>query len=260
MKRRHIMLLGAVALVLVWAQAATAGLLPGLYTADVTVVAGSGASAAQQTWSIPTGILSANEYWEYDIVTEASPVNLMNGGTRVATLKHLTIGIQPDPLVKLLFTAEAGGSDTPFTFTSALVPVTPSMTNPDGYASASITVTDGSGDSAATLTGQLGGGKSYEAYYNGSTVFSGSGLINQVVATAGSNSVTERSPLTGWTTISASVSNISSKYGFLLTAGDIATGSSTFQIVPEPSTLALIAIGCVSMLAYAWRRRNNRAN
>jgi hypothetical protein len=172
MKRQLIPAFCVFCAVLAWAIPAPAETMGHLVQLSVTVSAASsdGLQAASQTFFIPHGVIDADELAEFSIVSPDSPFTLMSGSTVLGTITDLELGVQPDPLVKLKFAVTAGETDTPFTITSAIVPVVPAYVNPLGYASAGVTLSD-DGDGSAALTGSFPGGKVYEALYNGSSVF-----------------------------------------------------------------------------------------
>jgi hypothetical protein len=126
------------------------------------------------------------------------------------------------------------------------------LADPVGYASAAITVTSDS--DGAVLTGQFSGNTAYQAKYNGSTVFSD--LVSSITAPV-DDSVTgrDRSPVAGWAVIPGSVNSIQSEFKFTLSAGDSASGTSRFEVVPEPSGLAALAVGLVSIGGLLTRKR-----
>jgi MYXO-CTERM domain-containing protein len=47
----------------------------------------------------------------------------------------------------------------------------------------------------------------------------------------------------GWLEIPGAVSSMQVEYSFVLSAGDQASGSSNYAIVPEPAGLALLVVG-----------------
>ncbi len=263
MKRQLIAVFCVFCMVLAWTVPAPAGTIGNLVQLDVTVAATSsdGSSAASETFVIPHGIIDAGTLSNFVIVSpDSSPYYLMSGSTVLGTITDLELGVQGDPVVKLKFAVTAGDTDTPFTITSAVVPVVPGYTGATGFASGAITATDDNND-GVTLAGAFPGGKTFEAMYNlGSGVF-GSPLLNSLTATAdvGSASTSENS---GWQPIPGTVNDIESQFQFVLSHGDDASGTANFQIqVPEPGSLALAAIGGIFALAggFGWRRRTHGA-
>jgi hypothetical protein len=232
-------------------SSASADSIGGLYLLEVTANATNkdGSLLASHTWFITHGVIDANTLAEFTLVSKGSPYELTNGTEVLGTINELEVGVQPDPLVKLKFAVSAGTTDTPFTITSAVVPV-PGYTAAAGSASAAVTITD-DGDSSVSLTGQFTGSKAYQAVYNGSSVFRN--LVDPVSGTSGSYVGQEGS---GWQSIAGPVTSISSQFSFVLSHDDDASGTSVFQVVPEPGSLVLAAIGGVLALAgYGWRRR-----
>ena len=249
MKRQLITAVCAVCVGLAWAAPASADSIGGLYVLQITAQAtnNDGSLLASHTWTIPHGIIDANTLAEFTVISSDAPYQLMNGATVLGTITDLEVGVQPDPLVKLKFAVTAGATDTPFTITSAVVPV-PNYTSTMGYASAAVTVTD-DGDGSASLTGQFPGQKAFEAVYNGSSVFSD--LVDPVAVSVGSGTSSEN---WGWQPVPGIVSSISSQFQFVLSANDDASGTSTFQVIPEPGSLALAAIGVLALAGFGWRR------
>jgi hypothetical protein len=122
------------------------------------------------------------------------------------------------------------------------------ITNPEAYASASITLKDRNGDGAA-ITG-LYDGKVYLAVYNSSSVYAN--LVDSF--TAGTNKAVTQSeykPMMGGTeTIVDTLSSINATFKFTLSAGDCVVGTSYFEVfhAPEPATIALLGLGSLVLL------------
>ncbi len=171
-----------------------------------------------------------------------------SSGAVLGTLDTLDLVFNADPAVVLNFSVVAGPFGTNFTITSAIIQFAP-IANPDAYASAAITVTDNNLN-GATLTGLLANSKAYRAYYNNPAV-DWAYLVGPVVAPAGASAVgSERRPALPqiWETIPATVDQIGSQFRFHLTALDSASGTSRFEVVPEPVSLSLLALGGLAML------------
>jgi hypothetical protein len=92
-----------------------------------------------------------------------------SSGNVLGTVKEVTLAIDTDPTVSLGFFVTANASTTTFTISSPVVSFAP-MLNPQGSASAGVTLTDNDGDGASS-TGLFSVDKAYEARYNTSSVF-----------------------------------------------------------------------------------------
>lgn len=161
------------------------------------------------------------------------------------------IFLQQDPIVNLNFAVQANGTDTTFTITSALLSF-PTINSAIGQSSASFAVSDTNGlGGGATLTGAVPGtgGHAYRAAYNGfagmdlGTTFS-THVLGLSAPVFGTDAVTEDQLPIGI----GSVSDMSSKIRFTLTAGDLASGSTVYEIVPEPASLALLVFGAAMLV------------
>jgi hypothetical protein len=157
------------------------------------------------------------------------------------------VAYQTDPVVNLSFSVTAGpnAGGTDFTIKSALLSF-PTILAADakGRASTSFTVTDGLDDDGATLT-PLAAPKAYLAQYNGfvpdGTTFTN--LIDAiVVAPEDTIGVSAEYPGGGaYELIGVDVNDMSAQISFTLSPNDLASGTSTFEIIPEPATFILLA-------------------
>jgi PEP-CTERM motif-containing protein len=182
------------------------------------------------------------QHWTQSIAADGTIVYswAITNAPVAASLITLDVSADFDPLVRLNFAVTAGALDTTFTINSPVVSF-PALANVQGAASAATTLTTDS--DGGTLTGLYSGGKSYQAMYNGGTVFAN--LDNSINSPNPFDSVTssERSPATGFTPIAGSVSDIESQFQFTLSALDSASGTSIFTVVPEPGTIVLVFMG-----------------
>jgi hypothetical protein len=221
------------------APTAVANLTPMVFTIEATNTAGTGtfnASIDDVHWLSGTSCI-----W-----TLTGPVDLRNRdtGAVVATLQSAQATYLSDPAVNLSFAVVSGPSTTLFTIKSALLTFPTPILQPAGRASAAFTVTDGEED-GAQLVGT--GGGAYLAQYNGfvpgGTTFAN--LIPQVNAPAmGSGSLAEEFPGGGnYQNLGTSASNMSSQVSFTLTPNDLASGTSNFELIPEPGALLLVLTG-----------------
>jgi hypothetical protein len=175
------------------------------------------------------------------------PVELVDPETEevIAVLTSGNAFIAGDPAVNFGFAVQAGGTDTTFFITSALVSF-PAINSAQGQAGAAFTITDQTHD-GATLSTLNRVGKAYNATYNGTTAFAD--LVSGFSAGAGhSESSDENEPPSGYSNIADPVTSIESSVYFKLSANDLASGTNSFEVIPEPSTLALLALGALSML------------
>jgi len=225
---------------------ATAGALAGTISDPVIQVQAS-SSLGSGTLNVP--FIPGN----YDPVTGeyrwslAEPVDITaDGGGLIATIESLSTFLMVDPLVNVGFVATAGPSDVTITITSALIGFTP-ISPASGTASAQLGLTDNDGN-GGTLTGNHAGGLGFRADYNG-VVPTGTTFATLVptfsVGMFGSDNRNGNVPLTG---IGPAVSNMSSQYSFTFTANDSASGTSVFVVIPEPASLALLALGGLALI------------
>jgi hypothetical protein len=161
------------------------------------------------------------------VAAENNPTEIL------AILNGVSITIKADPIIELGFAVAAGDYDTAFSFSSPVLTFDP-LVNPEARAFASITV--GPDD---TFTGAYDY-KAYRSFYNGSMVFAD--LVDTPVGWPGG------SESTGWQQILGTVSSIQAKWRFTVTAEGIASGTSNFEVIPEPTTLLLLGLGSLVLL------------
>lgn len=163
-------------------------------------------------------------------------------------IEGLTLTLRSDPEVGVEFGVRAGPVDTPFTISSGLETFA-ALTNPDAYASAGVTLTDKLPIGGATITGLYSGGKTNRARYNGSTDFAN--LVSGFALSPGIGTETHEEAKGNefsMITINDTLTSIESDFYFTLTAKDSASGTSTFVVVPEPATMALLGLGSLVLL------------
>ena len=203
------------------------------------------------------------EWGDYDPATQTwtwtlpEAVEFWDGGAFLGSLDGFYGEIVADPEVNLSFAVQSGPGDTDFYIASALLndpdmfPIPPEYAT--GHAAASFSLTDFDGGSA-TLTGIGDTGGAYLAQYNGwagdpfggpqGTTFA-EGIFSM---SAGFFETVTEDFLHPETDIGETVDDMSSLVSFTLSAQDLASGTSSYVIVPEPGALALLALGCVVLL------------
>lgn len=135
--------------------------------------------------------------------------------------------------------------DTDFTIKSALIDVNPDLATAQGRASAAISLTDVAGGAGATLTGLNAGGGSYVAQYNGlvpAGVTFTEGINN--IATGSTTTTPFNFPAAPntFSPIAGTVQDLSTQVSFRLSAGDIASGTTNFIVIPEPASALLLGV------------------
>ncbi|MEW6250968.1 MAG: hypothetical protein AB1716_10000 [Planctomycetota bacterium] len=169
----------------------------------------------------------------------------------IGTLNEADVRFVDDPVLTLAFSVTAGDQATTFSIKTALLVISPPLTSAQGQASAAVvaTDTDGTGVNLRGLGG-VGGDKVYLAHYNGfvpnGTPFAE--LLTTLSAGAyGSAAGSSNVPLTP---IAGTVNDMSSMLHFELSARDLASGTTVYEVVPEPAALAVMVL-----LGWLVRRR-----
>ena len=242
LKRRFVLVVLMSVVLSALGQVALGTWVPGPHMCMVSIeVSNEQGSGKFEAWFPPGQAINGRAGWSLPAAAIA------NGqGTPIANIQTVDITYDADPMVSLDFAVIAGISDTTFTITTAAVSFDP-LVNPDAYASATATVTD-TGIDGATMTGLQTGAKLYEARYNGSVAWAD--LIDSISAGLASSETGDgRRPLVApnMETIPDTVVSIEAQYKFVLSAEDFASGTSTFEVVPEPATLILLGIGAMML-------------
>jgi hypothetical protein len=208
------------------------------------------------SWSTQWDITSDTANWS--LPAPLSIYSSTNPELLLATVNGLTLSYDTDPFVSLGFNVVSGGAPTNFSISSAVVPVAPTITNGLAFATAGVTVTENPPFDGASMTGLFAGSKAYEARYNGGgSIFAD--LVSPVIVPPFgiTGTGTEKFPPGVGTTvvIPGVVFNIESQFNFTLSANDQASGTSIFNIVPEPSSVVLAACGLAALVWHVARRR-----
>lgn len=184
--------------------------------------------------------------------SDGSFLGTLNPGGQTSSIEYVV-----DPIVNLSFSVQAGNSTTAFSIGSALLSF-PTIAAAEARASVGFSVTDFTGGDGATLTGTGGhsGTAGYTAQYNGfAGTNSGTSFLEALPSIVAAPFLTavdsETTPASGYTSI-GSASDMSTLVSFTLTAGDFASGTSTFEIIPEPTTGLLLVVAAGALFA---RRR-----
>ena len=171
---------------------------------------------------------------------------------KIATITGLVASMDADPSVSVTFAMTAGSEPTTFNiFTTEIM--FPDIVDGQAFAFATLVLTDEDGD-GATMTGLFSDDKAYQARYNNGQVFTE--LLAPLIADPDDFAFTGgRVPDSGRDPVTGAVTSIIAEYKFTLSPNDTAVGSSRFDIVPEPATIALLGLGGAVMLVLRRERR-----
>jgi hypothetical protein len=229
------------------ASVASADLTDEVFTLHATAGGQSGVYHVMQEdgWYDDNG----NFFWILE-----NDVNIKgDNGEVLATLSAANISIFADPVININFHVQASNQNTIFQVTSGLLSF-PDINNAIGAASAGVTVTDVNGN-GATLAPD--GDSMYRAHYNGlvpaGTLFTT--LLEEPVSAGAFNSASGADEYPGggnFVAIGETVESMSARWTFSLSAFDIASGTSTYVIIPTPAGAALLGF---AGLAASRRRR-----
>ena len=189
-----------------------------------------------QDWTYQSGSGWSREFW--------------HESEFLGRVSNLTVNLFGDPQVDVNFSIFGGAVPAVFTFSSALVSFAP-ITGGTAQASAGITVADVNGDGLSSMGSVNPGDPLYRANFNG-LVPAGTNYASFFAGGFAAGLGGSTSDSLGPTFIPFAVTDISAQFSFVLSPFDLASGTSTFQIVPSPAGLGAIAAG---LLLVGRRRR-----
>ena len=184
-------------------------------------------------WALPIG---SGELYDGGLQIVAQD----NQDITLAFIDELELTVMEDPTVTLGFAVTAGQYTTSFSFSSPVLSF-PTITNPVADAGGSVSL--GEDD---IIVGAYSG-KIFKTLYNADAAGAGGTTFANIVADPPGWEVV------GPQTISADVSSIHIKSQFILGGGGIASGGSSFTVIPEPATVCLLGLGGLLL-----RRKRNK--
>lgn len=213
------------------------------------------------SFSVPLDLSPGAGYWdpvtqEYNWSLPGVVQILDQFGSPIATLGTASVYCREDPQVDLNFSVFAGALNTTFTITSPTLSFG-TINDSSGRTSAGFTVSDQDGNGVG-ISG-WNGNSIYTSRYNGAvpggTTFHdsffgsfGTPIPDDTFATS------ENFPGVGFTPIGTPVSDMSSRFRFTLTANDLASGTSQYEIIPIPAPGAATLLGLGGLLVGRRRR------
>ncbi|MBK7404985.1 MAG: hypothetical protein IPJ41_10210 [Phycisphaerales bacterium] len=229
------------------ASVASADLTPDVFTIKATVGGQQGSFVVTTDDGTFDG--DGNFYWALN-----GSVNIeSDNGDVLATLSHASVTILHDPVINMNFNVQATNQNTIFQVGSGLLSF-PTIGNPQGIASAAVTVTDVNGNGASLSPD---GSSLYTSRYNGDfpagTLFAN--LLGSSLSSGAFQSAHASDEFPGggnYANIGTPISSMSAAWTFSLSALDLASGTSTFAVVPAPASAALLGL---AGLAARRRRR-----
>jgi len=239
-------------------------------TAVIAVAGSASADISQTVFSITATLDNGNgPSYMFDVPYDANNldgngnffwslgdiVNIVdNNGQDVFRLETASVVIENNrevpgnsQSVELNFQVLASAQNTVFSVDSAVLSFA-ALSNSQGRATAAVTVSDLTGD-GATFT-PMGPG-AYGSFYNGGTGFQDL-ITSPITAAAGSSATSDDVfPAVGFANIGTTLTDIESSWDFTLSAGDLAAGTSNFEVIPAPASVAL---GLVALTGLRRRR------
>lgn len=195
-------------------------------------------------------------YWEGDVYywTLTQDVDIEGPlGEYLGTIEHdeangTALEFHQDPEVHVNFAVTAGGTDTTFTLVSSHLSF-PQINSPIAYAESAIGVTDRNFDGGYVT---YASGKDAVSYSHVNGLYPAGSMWAELIEFAGPDYKLSVGPLgsdsiaddTGAAQpVGMPVSSISTAMTFTLSPADLASGSATFSVTPEPSAaLMLLAV------------------
>ncbi|GJM19449.1 MAG: hypothetical protein DHS20C14_16620 [Phycisphaeraceae bacterium] len=138
--------------------------------------------------------------------------------------------------VNLGFNVAAGFLNTAFSIDATDLAFAP-INSVTGSASAAVSLTSTNFGVDATLSPDAGG--AYSAKYNGGSIFSD--LFTSALTSPSFSTTPYSDSASG--PIAGSVTDIDAQWNFTLSALDLASGTSTFTVVPAPASVAVLGLG-----------------
>lgn len=151
------------------------------------------------------------------------------------------VEVHQDPVVNLTINAAAGNSNTVFTINSALVSFS-TIGNLQARASTSLNFTDSAlfaPVGSVNIASGFSSGNAFEARINGAA-WMGLLPVGSYSVPGGSQSFFQETSV-GLIPVAGTAVNISTHFKFTLSPRDRVSGTSTFEIIPAPGSLGLLA-------------------
>lgn len=242
---------------------AVGGAIADISEPAITIIAQNTSGTA--TWSQPLSAFGTDPDTLERVYTVEAPINLTDdvGGQFVARLRSFELYLQDVPglipHITMQASVMAGTSDTTFTIVPGTVSFGPLYPPEVGALMSYVLIaTDneapGGGDNHVLMQGLPNGSDSdiIRDYLNDTVRFGYSDQVLEAFGPGGGMSTSGNYPGVGFELQPMPIYNMRTTVGFTLTPNDYGQVQTQFAVIPEPTALALIGLGGLSVLV---RRR-----